>query len=655
MPQTAKPTRIYTYLALLTLILLTFALRVYRLDGQSMWGDELWSLQHVTSPDVRVVLAGIRADGTAPPGYYLCLHLWRQHAGTSTFALRYLSVIWGTLSASAIFVLGQRLGGRRLGLLAALIHALSPFLIYYSQEARAYIQATCFSLLASYLFIRLWQGRQQFFVWLGYVVTGLLAAGSHYFAWPILLAHGLFWVGDYSWHLVMQRRRKATRAALYCLSAQLSILLLYLPWVNYVYARVMGISGGAARMTTPLAVIIPRLLEDFSITTPIITAPQTTVVQWRWLLPFLLLLLGAFLYPRRRTGLVPLLTWLIIPLLSIFYISFPTWPGWSRYFITLSPYYYLLLARGVEGYADLSARPWSKQRAPQVRALTMLLLISAPLFLQARALQRYHTDPQYARWDYRGQVILMAEAARRDTALVFNGLDFVPLPLSYYMPADQSWRILPQDCTPEREPTYQEIAAIAAQHEYVWLVQINPHACDKEELVYRWLNEYTHRTHEFWMENYLFSHYFAPGDALDTVTLTPAVRFGEAFTLEAYALNRAQLTPGETLAVSLLWRPHAPLDVDYKFFLALLTPDEQVLALRDGMPGNWSRPTTQWQPEELVTDRWGMELAPDAPAGVYTLYVGAYHPATGDRLPLQTASGENLGDMLPLTEIEITR
>jgi len=76
-------------LALLGLILLlAFALRVYRLEHQDIWGDEALSI-HIS----KMALTEIPTAGASvhPPLYYLLLHGWTRLSGWSPYALRYLS------------------------------------------------------------------------------------------------------------------------------------------------------------------------------------------------------------------------------------------------------------------------------------------------------------------------------------------------------------------------------------------------------------------------------------------------------------------------------------------------------------------------------------------------------------------------------------
>jgi uncharacterized membrane protein len=109
------------------------------------------------------------------------------------------------LLVAATYGLGRRLFGAAPGLLAALLAALSPFGVYYSQEARMYIFVALWGALSMLAFIACrsaWPG------WAAGLAAGaaLLAeqrAGvySHYFGFSILLAQNLaflvWWLADW--------------------------------------------------------------------------------------------------------------------------------------------------------------------------------------------------------------------------------------------------------------------------------------------------------------------------------------------------------------------------------------------------------------------------------------------------------------------------
>jgi 4-amino-4-deoxy-L-arabinose transferase-like glycosyltransferase len=135
-----------------------------------------------------------------------------------------------------------------------------------------------------------------------------------------------------------------------------------------------------------------------------------------------------------------------------------------------------------------------------------------------------------------------------------------------------------------------------------------------------------------------------------------AVRL-EATTSEATAVppgtDPIQLVSFETadswsktspISLTLNWWAAEPLVQDYTVFIHLRDPatGEQVLEA-DGPPLNGWYPTSWWQPTERVRDLHTFTLPDDVIPGSYTLFVGWYDPATGQRL----------GDEFELTTIEV--
>jgi hypothetical protein len=84
----------------------------------------------------------------------------------------------------------------------------------------------------------------------------------------------------------------------------------------------------------------------------------------------------------------------------------------------------------------------------------------------------------------------------------------------------------------------------------------------------------------------------------------------------------------------------------------LLDSAAQLVAQHDTEPGNDLTPTTIWEPGQVLADRHGVPLPADLAPGRYTLAVGLYHVATGERLPV-TLSDESLGDHLILEQVEV--
>ena len=118
---------------ILGLTLLAFLLRAYRLDFQSLWLDEGWTVYFANLP-LSELWHLLQTEEIHPPFYFPSLNIWRHLAGDSEFALRYYSLVFSVLAVPLIYRLGKALGGYRLGAIAALLLAVAPYQIWHAPE-----------------------------------------------------------------------------------------------------------------------------------------------------------------------------------------------------------------------------------------------------------------------------------------------------------------------------------------------------------------------------------------------------------------------------------------------------------------------------------------------------------------------------------------
>jgi 4-amino-4-deoxy-L-arabinose transferase-like glycosyltransferase len=238
-----------SHLPHLDLVALTFVgvlLRAVRLSFQPLWWDEGYSVWFATHSLGQ--MAALTAEDIHPPLYYALLHGWTSVLGAGPIALRLFSVLCGVLAIPVLYAVGRRLlGSRQGGLWAALLLAVNPLHIYYSQEIRMY---GLVALLSAAILAVAWEVLEREdtlssdVAWLPrsligplilYILLTTAALYTQYYAafLPVSLTVYVAW----RW-----RRRGAPlndRALIRWLGAQAAALALYLPWLLYATPRLI--------------------------------------------------------------------------------------------------------------------------------------------------------------------------------------------------------------------------------------------------------------------------------------------------------------------------------------------------------------------------------------------------------------------------------
>ena len=166
--------------AMIGLTLLALGLRLYDLGRWDLTFDEAASIWIARKPPLEMIRYLLGAFHEHPPFYYLSLWAWTQAAGQGEFALRFWSALPGVLSVPLIYLWLRRLSSRGVGLFAAFLLAVSPFHVYYSQDARMYALVGALTLSSLICFERILKdGRQTW--WIGWGLITLVGLATHYF------------------------------------------------------------------------------------------------------------------------------------------------------------------------------------------------------------------------------------------------------------------------------------------------------------------------------------------------------------------------------------------------------------------------------------------------------------------------------------------
>ena len=183
---------IHGLLAASGVLLLGSALRLYGLDRQSAWADEITTLL-ITDPALtfaqfwHLVLSDVH-----PPPYYLLLRYWSAVLGQSDVAARLPSAIFGILTVAAAAFVKPLPAPGRFALMALL--AVSPGAIEYAQEARSYsllllfstvVTGTCLGFVGDPI-----NDRAAVRAIIALAVSGILASYTHYFGFLLAVGAG---------------------------------------------------------------------------------------------------------------------------------------------------------------------------------------------------------------------------------------------------------------------------------------------------------------------------------------------------------------------------------------------------------------------------------------------------------------------------------
>lgn len=282
--------------ALLLLILLAFARLAWGLDGKALWWDESLTLQRAESPWTALLRGTLWIDDGVhrapttdqhPPLYFVLAGALVRLAGTSEFVLRWPAVLAATLFVPALWALARHLVRRgvlptRTPIWSALLASLSPFLLWYGQEARPYALWATLTVVSTHLLLRATSDQpfptkesrgkerhtvnnepvpplearrlEEGFLWFIYALSLLLLLATHYYAIFLLPVHAL-WI--FLW-LLPRRRALAVASA--------GGVLLAGGAIGFAVAqRILRDGGGGNFASVSLPVLSRDLLNAFSL------------------------------------------------------------------------------------------------------------------------------------------------------------------------------------------------------------------------------------------------------------------------------------------------------------------------------------------------------------------------------------------------------
>lgn len=621
---------------MLVLICCGFALRLYRINVVPLRGDEAFTVLNWMRHPFADTLTNIATYDPQPPLAYATYRLYALVVGDRENQVRFLPALLNVLGIPALYVLGKRLGGWRLGLLAALLWTINPYQVWHAQDARNYAIWAALSPIALWLALRTLEKR-RLLDWGLYVILASVTLYFYYLELFVVFVLNLYVFLSY-W-----RNRPLL---LQWLASQVVIALILAPW--YLQGRLLSGSGysGTATGFDPLGWLtyfVPSLLFG-EIFARQLVENLSSGLFWGVIVLLAGMLFLGWLVVWKKSGQKALLLGLMgtVPLLLLGIVSLKLNVFTPRYVLAVSPIYALLVA-------FLLMKLWELRRGIFYQRLFICVSVVV-LSIDVFNLQGYYFSGDYAKSpDWRSWATYMADWSHPDDLIINTSGDEaatlyhndygvsaeqIRLPASGEQPSDEIRSILDQ-----------------SQHDYasIWLAADTPPNWQTTGIVEAWMADHMQLVRQT-NANGLRIEQFMSWE-VDPISQPSLATFADLVEL-ADAQVFLPPEPTDELTIWLYWRPIETSTTPLKVFVHLLGETNPATGTPlwtqdDQFPQNGRISTTNWQLNTLYRDVYTLPLQSVSP-GEYTLAVGLYDPDTNERLSV----GE--GDTLILQNITIT-
>ncbi|MGR6321904.1 glycosyltransferase family 39 protein [Micromonospora soli] len=360
----------------------------WRLDARDLWNDELvtWHATSLSVEQFRMMIGNI---DLVHAFYYLIMAAVTAVGGDSLIALRLPSVLAIGASAGLIALIGRRLFGTPVGVLAGLFFALLPTVSRYAQEARSYALVTLAAVAATWLFLRA-VDRPSRGRWWAYAVLLVVVGWLHFVALLVGAAHLL-----YLWRAVPGEEPRWRWSASVGIAGLFILPLLLLA----------GRQSGQISWVKNDGNAVLRFLENLTGTLPVLAA-----------VALLALLAVAVAGRERRPAALMLVVWALLPPVTG-YLTF----AWlhlflARYFLFTVPAWALLAAFGVCRTIQLLTRG----RMPAAWLVGALILVPALAWQTMPAQEKVRSNDADGQPHYLDAVRYLGQQAKPGDGVAFN-------------------------------------------------------------------------------------------------------------------------------------------------------------------------------------------------------------------------------------------
>jgi len=230
---------------------LAAVLRLALLDSRSLWFDETYTATVVAAGGPGELWDRVGTTESTPPLFYALTWAWTAVAGDGEAALRTVSAVALIAAVPVAYPTLRRFVGERAALATAAILAVSPLLVHYALDARAYGLLVLCGLLSVWACGAVLErpGRRR---WIAWVAAAAATIWTHWFGGFLVLGEAV----ALAWLLAGRRRE----LALAC--AAVAATLLPGAWL---LAEQAGDGRAAFIEGIPLADRVEQLVRQFAL------------------------------------------------------------------------------------------------------------------------------------------------------------------------------------------------------------------------------------------------------------------------------------------------------------------------------------------------------------------------------------------------------
>ncbi|MBM4466005.1 MAG: hypothetical protein FJ014_10720 [Chloroflexi bacterium] len=616
------------------LVLVAFAVRLYRIDYQSLWRDEGVSL-YLAASSIPAILAN-RAGDVHPPLYFILLHFWTKLAGFSELSARFFSLFFGALLVPSLYSVVRKIFGTKTALATTAIAALSPLYVVYSQEVRTYALLPLCYLLIIYRLYRLARGEELAWRhWLELAAVEVLCLHLHYFSIFAVAYMNLFIAA-----LWLRRREINLRG---WLSSQALAALACLPWAWMVIRSWATesppqptLAGSALRMAFLQQA---NFVWHFSI-------GGKHLWGHRLFAPLSSLLAVAFIVAlslsigtdaRRRQTLVTL-AHLIVPLIMVFVLWWWKPLLSPNYVIMFTVPFFILVGHAIA--VSIEARGLTR-----LAGLFLALTLAATFAL---GLKIAFFDPTLFKDDARGLVEYLEPLVNADDVIIVHPIDYS---VEYYYNGDAAIAMI----DPDDAQLLASLEEVLEGKRRAFLAWPFGTPLDLPGLL-PFLLEMSGR----FAGGELFKGYNLRIYEPERAILLPEIDLisadlGDVRLTGAFYQN--EVAADDAICLALRWQLTQATERAYKVVVILWDEAGHRLSGAGVLLTNrtWGLSTERWIPGEEHVNYYIVPVPLGTPPLSYRLTAGVYDADTMERLPFLDEAGKPMGEDFSLGQVALTK